>query len=75
MRRAIEKDLLVWKNAEVHKPLILMGARQVGKSYVIERNFSPHFARSLPINFERHMEFYTVFQETQKIFLNRSAHD
>ena len=31
--RKIDKDLLDWKNDPFRKPLLLKGARQVGKSY------------------------------------------
>lgn len=36
MKRKITEHLLNWKNTPGHKPLILQGARQVGKSYILE---------------------------------------
>ena len=36
MKRKITEQLVVWKNMPGHKPLILQGARQVGKSYILE---------------------------------------
>lgn len=36
MKRTIEKELKKWKNKEDRKPLILRGARQIGKTYAIE---------------------------------------
>ena len=36
MKRKITEELLKWKNRIDHKPLILNGARQVGKSYILE---------------------------------------
>ena len=36
MKRKITESLLKWKNTPGHKPLILQGARQVGKSYILE---------------------------------------
>ena len=45
-----------------HKPLILSGARQVGKSYVIEQNFASLFDRLLRINFEKQPEFNSCFE-------------
>lgn len=53
-QREIEEILTKWKNEKGRKPLILSGARQVGKSYVIEQNFARHFERLLSINFEKH---------------------
>lgn len=34
MERFIMQDLIAWKNREDRKPLILLGARQVGKNYL-----------------------------------------
>ena len=36
MRRKITQHLIDWKNRPDHKPLILQGARQVGKTYILE---------------------------------------
>jgi len=35
MKRKIYKDLLEWKNEKNKKPLMVFGARQVGKTYII----------------------------------------
>lgn len=35
MKRIIYNDLIEWKNKKVKKPLIIKGARQVGKTYII----------------------------------------
>jgi predicted AAA+ superfamily ATPase len=45
MKRFIEDILIKWKDEKGRKPLILSGARQVGKSYVIEQNFARQFER------------------------------
>lgn len=62
MKRFIEKILTNWKDEKGRKPLILSGARQVGKSYVIEQNFAPHFEQLLSINFEKQPEYNSCFQ-------------
>jgi len=36
MRRDIEKELILWKAQKEKYPLIIRGARQVGKSYLVE---------------------------------------
>jgi len=36
MKRHIEKELIRWKNQKNRKPLLLQGARQVGKTYVLQ---------------------------------------
>jgi predicted AAA+ superfamily ATPase len=51
LKRKIDVDLLEWKNAESRKPLLLRGARQVGKSSAV-RELGRGFAHFLEINFE-----------------------
>ena len=36
MKRKITQKLIDWKNTPGHKPLVLQGARQVGKTYILE---------------------------------------
>ena len=36
MERSIMKDLVAWKNRADRKPLILLGARQIGKTYILK---------------------------------------
>jgi len=62
MKRFIEDILIKWKDEKGRKPLILSGARQVGKSYVIEQNFARHFEQLLSINFEKQPEFLSCFE-------------
>ena len=49
--RNIDKDLSSWRQAAKHKPLILRGARQVGKSSTV-RELAKQFDYFLEINFE-----------------------
>lgn len=37
MEREIYKKLIEWKNKQGRKPLILNGARQVGKTYILQQ--------------------------------------
>jgi predicted AAA+ superfamily ATPase len=62
MKRFIEDILIKWKDEKGRKPLVLSGARQVGKSYVIEQNFASHFEQLLSINFEKQPEFNSCFE-------------
>lgn len=52
MKRNIEKDLIKWKNQEGRYPLIIRGARQVGKSYLIESFGRENFENLVTVNFE-----------------------
>ena len=51
LKRKIDAELLEWKNSENRKPLILRGARQVGKSSAV-RKLGGEFGNFLEINFE-----------------------
>ncbi len=53
--RKIEKELLKWKNRDTSKPLILRGARQVGKTFIVEE-FSKNFSHFVSLNLERPKE-------------------
>ena len=64
MKRNIEIDLFRWKNQKTRLPLLLRGARQVGKSYVIEafaRQAFPHFVK---VNLEEKPELKQFFETT-----------
>ena len=52
LKRQIDKELEAWKSSEEHKPLLLRGARQVGKSSAI-RHLGESFPYFLEVNFER----------------------
>lgn len=53
MKRKIMQQLMTWKNRPGHKPLILKGARQVGKTYILEefgrRCYASHVKVSLDL--------------------------
>ena len=50
MKRSIYQQLVAWKNAEDRKPLILLGARQVGKTYILKELGSREFQNLVYVN-------------------------
>jgi uncharacterized protein len=62
MKRNLEKDLINWKNQERRMPLILRGARQVGKTYLIENFGKNHFEKFISINLEVNPKFKSFFK-------------
>jgi predicted AAA+ superfamily ATPase len=42
MQRALLQDLIHWKNREDRKPLIIRGARQVGKTWIMKEFGKTH---------------------------------
>ncbi len=62
MKRNIEASLLKWKNQSNKLPLILRGARQVGKTYIIEKFGEEEFENCITLNFERNPEYKDCFK-------------
>ena len=60
MRRRIHSYLRKWKESDSRKPLLLRGARQVGKSYVI-KEFGKEFEYFAEVNFELFPELIKIF--------------
>ncbi len=52
MKRKILESLVEWKVSEERKPLILNGARQVGKTYILEEFGKEHFENVIYLNME-----------------------
>jgi len=67
IKRKIDRDLLDWKKSKKRKPLLLRGARQVGKSSSV-RELGKTFDFFLEINFEK-----KEHQEAKKIFEKHSS--
>jgi len=60
MERDAFADLKTWKDAENRRPLILRGARQVGKTWLV-RKLAGEFDHFLEINFEEHPQIGQFF--------------
>lgn len=62
MKRLIQYDLNRWKTSPIRKPLLMRGARQVGKTFAV-RELGKSFASFVEINFEKRPEFIEVFEK------------
>jgi len=63
MKRAIIKALTAWKNSKDRKPLILRGARQVGKTYILQEFGKTDFPRCHYVNFENDERLCALFEK------------
>ncbi len=63
MIREIEKKLLVWKNNPLRKPLIIRGARQVGKTYTVKKFGDENYKTIHFIDFERNPGIKNIFEK------------
>lgn len=62
MKRDVETELILWKNKKERTPLIIKGARQVGKSYTIEDFGRKNFEKLIVVNFEEKKEAISCFE-------------
>src|ERR1700730_12025338 len=67
MKRNIEADLLRWKNQERRMPLLLRGARQVGKTYTVEKFGREKFTHCAVLNFEQNPEYKSCFKSLEPL--------
>lgn len=63
MERKIYNDLLIWKNSLDRKPLILQGARQVGKTYIVNLFGKNEYANVIYCNFEQEKDLKDFFTD------------
>lgn len=61
MERKIYKDLLKWKESPDRKPLLLQGARQVGKTYIVNLFGSKEYSNVVYCNFEQEQALKEFF--------------
>lgn len=62
MDRSVIKHLIAWKDQHDRLPLLMRGARQVGKTTVVEQFGAQHFSDMLQINFELQREYLSCFE-------------
>lgn len=62
MRRTVENKLVSWKDSNRRKPLIVRGARQVGKTWSIKNFGNEYFDQILTIDFEKKREWHSFFE-------------
>jgi len=63
MKRILEQQLINWKNSERRKPLILRGARQVGKTWLVENVLAKEFESFVKIDLEKRSDLHVHFEQ------------
>ena len=64
MKRKILSDLVKWKEDKNRKPLIIHGARQVGKTYIIKQFGKEYYENLIYVNFETNQEISSQISES-----------
>jgi predicted AAA+ superfamily ATPase len=63
MEREFYQKLLTWKASELRKPLVLRGARQVGKTYILTEFAKQEYTDHIYLNFDENPHFAKFFDE------------
>lgn len=61
MNRLLIQDLVNWKNSKIRKPLIIQGARQVGKTWLMKEFGKQEFEQVVYLNFESSSRLSQLF--------------
>ena len=64
MKREIVNDLIKWKASNNRKPLIIHGARQVGKTYIIKEFGKTYYDNLVYVNFETNHELSSIINDS-----------
>jgi predicted AAA+ superfamily ATPase len=62
MKRTLYQNLLKWKFKEIRKPLLVQGARQVGKTYLLEEFGNREYNDLAYFNFEKTKDLHSLFE-------------
>ena len=61
MKRLAEDALIAWYKSPRRKPLIIRGARQVGKTWLVEKGLAPHFTNLVKVDLEKRRDLHFLF--------------
>jgi predicted AAA+ superfamily ATPase len=67
MKRKILEELRAWKARPGHKPRILLGARQVGKTWAMKEFGRTSYTNTVYINFDNNSEMEELFNRDSRI--------
>ena len=67
LKRKIEKVLQDWKERPDHKPLIVKGARQIGKTKSIQKFGLENYRHLVEINFVLQKKFQSIFSDGYEV--------
>jgi predicted AAA+ superfamily ATPase len=62
MKRYAAEELIAWKNSKRRKPLILRGARQVGKTWLMKNFGAEHYGDTAYVDFHNNARMQALFE-------------
>ena len=67
LQRKIERTLIKWKNTPNHKPLIIKGCRQCGKTFSVNTFAKEYYTHVVYLNFFEHPDYKLAFEGSKQI--------
>ena len=67
LKRKIEQSLLNWKNTPNHKPLIIKGCRQCGKTFSVLNFAKANYKNVVYLNFFENPDYAAVFSGSLEV--------
>ena len=64
MKRKFYEELIKWEKENIKEPLLVIGARQVGKTWIIKKFCSERYNDHLYLNFESEPGLSDIFEES-----------
>ena len=64
MKRLLTESLIKWKEDERRKPLLLLGARQVGKTWLMLDFAASHYKNMVYVRFDRNIRMREIFENS-----------
>ncbi|MCZ4370610.1 ATP-binding protein [Vibrio diazotrophicus] len=61
MNRKLLQKLIAWKNSKIRKPLLIEGARQTGKTFLLQKLLGREFKKTLRVDFLQNPELMEAF--------------
>ena len=61
LKRKMEQTLLDWKNTRNHKPMILKGCRQCGKTFSVQKFARENYKHVVYLNFLENAAYASIF--------------
>ncbi|MCQ2749686.1 MAG: AAA family ATPase [Clostridia bacterium] len=71
MERLIYEKLVKWKNEEVLIPLMVIGARQIGKTYIIKEFCEREFSKYIYVNLKERQDIVSIFENDGDNYLTK----
>ena len=67
LRRKIETTLVAWKEKDGHKPLVIKGCRQCGKTFTTVHFAKAHYSHVVYVNFMENEDLQLAFKQSKKV--------